>query len=417
VSAAPLVTTRLPIGEGAVRPSPRPYVTQRPRERSRFSLLNPAWISVGAAGALTLLGIYTIDVALRVSGGGVAGQALTQAVFAVVGVIAAAAVCVPHYRWLGHLSWAAMAVSVALLIFLLIPFVPETIVRPINGARGWIDLKVFRLQPAEVAKISFVLVVAQYLRFRTTHRRFLGLVPIGLIAMVPVGLITLEPDLGNALLFVPALFAMLVAAGARLRHLSIIVLCAALAAPAAYPVLQPHQKARIKALIGQISGDREGAYDINYQSFTAQTMIGAGELTGMGDRHSRVVLRFNKLPERHNDMVFSVLAARFGLLGALVTLGLYLLWIIGALLTAAVAKDPFGRLVPVGLAGFIATQVIVNIGMNIGLLPIIGVTLPFMSYGGSSMITVWLMTGLILSIGLRKRAWTFQRSFEFADEE
>jgi rod shape determining protein RodA len=146
-------------------------------------------------------------------------------------------------------------------------------------------------------------------------------------------------------------------------------------------------------------------------------MIGAGELTGMGDRHSRVVLRFNKLPERHNDMVFSVLAARFGMVGAVVTLGLYLLWIIGALLTAAVAKDPFGRLLPVGLAGFIATQVIVNVGMNVGLLPIIGVTLPFMSYGGSSMITVWLMTGLILSVGLRKRAWTFQRSFEFADEE
>jgi cell division protein FtsW (lipid II flippase) len=222
VSTVPLVTSRVPVREGAVRPSPRPYVTERPRERSRLSLMNPAWISVAAAAALTLLGVYTIDVALRAGGGGgVAGQALSQAVFASVGVIAAAAVCVPHYRWLGHLSWAAMTVSVGLLVFLLIPFVPETIVRPINGARGWIDLKVFRLQPAELAKLSFVLVVAQYLRFRTTHRRFLGLVPLGLIAMIPVGLITLEPDLGNALLFIPALFAMLVAAGARLRHLSI----------------------------------------------------------------------------------------------------------------------------------------------------------------------------------------------------
>jgi rod shape determining protein RodA len=396
---------------------PRRYVSQTPSERPRLVLLHAGWVCVAAALALSALGIYMIDVALRTSGPGLAPQSVSQVVFLGVGVFAAAVIAVPHYRWLGQFSWAAMAVSVGLLVFVLIPFIPESIVRPINGARGWIDLKFMRLQPAEVAKLSFVLVVAQYLRFRRTHRRFLGLLPLGLLAMVPVGLITLEPDLGNALLFAPVLFAMLIAAGARLRHLSIIVLVAALAAPAAYPLLKSHQKARISALIKQIQGDREGAFDINYQSFTAQTMVGAGGLTGLGDAHSRVVLRFNKLPERHNDMIFSVVCARFGLLGGLGVLGLYLAWVAGALLTAASAREPFGRLVPVGLAAFVATQVVVNVGMNIGLLPIIGITLPFMSYGGSSMITLWLMTGLVVSIGLRQNVRMFRPSFEFADDE
>jgi len=109
--------------------------------------------------------------------------------------------------------------------------------------------------------------------------------------------------------------------------------------------------------------------------------------------------------------------ARFGFLGGLAVLGLYMMWITGALWTAAVCKDPFGRLVCVGLAAFIGTQVIVNVGMNIGLLPIIGITLPFLSHGGSSMITVWIMTGLIVSIAMRKPVPPFRPSFEYGDEE
>jgi cell division protein FtsW (lipid II flippase) len=404
------------------RPIARPYIVDSPAPRWRISIVHAGWVCVVAALLLSGLGVYSIDVALRAGVGegeasGLASQAMSQLIFLGLGVLAAAVITLPHYRWLQYLAWPAMVVSVGLLVFLLIPFVPESIVRPINGARGWIDLKVFRLQPAEVAKVSFVLVIAQYLRYRRTHRRFLGLAPLGIIACIPVGLITLEPDLGNALLFIPALFAMLAAAGARLRHLAIIVLVAALAAPAAYPILKPHQKARIRALISQVQGSRDGAADINYQSFTAQTMVGAGGLFGNSDRHTRVLLRYNRLPERHNDMVFSVICTRFGLIGGLTVLLLYLAWIVGAMLTAASCKDPFGRLVPVGLAGFIGAQVIVNVGMNIGLMPIIGVTLPFVSYGGTSLITVWVMTGLIVSIAMRKPVPPFRPSFEYDDDE
>jgi len=401
--------------------SARPYVTHAigGARRWRVALLHAGWISVAAAIALSLLGVYSIDVGLTPDAHALtdlSGRALKQLLFLGLGVGVAAMVALPHYRLIGYLAWPAMIVSVALLVFLLIPFVPEWLVKAENGARGWINLKFFKLQPSELAKISFVLVVAQYLRFRRTHRRFLGLLPIAAIAAVPLGLIMLQPDLGTVCLFVPALFAMLAAAGARLRHLVIIVAVAAMAAPAAYPFLMPHQKTRIVALVKQIQGDREGAFDTNYQSFTAQTLAGSGQIAGNTDAHARALVLYNRLPERHNDMIFAVIVARFGLLGGLGVLALYLAWIVGALLTAGNCKDPFGRLVAVGLAGFIAAQVVVNVGMNIGLLPIIGITLPFLSYGGSSMITVWIMTGLLVNIAMRKPIPPFRPSFEYDDE-
>src|SRR5690606_29789811 len=121
----------------------------------------------------------------------------------------------------------------------------------------------------------------------------------------PVALITLEPDLGTALLFIPCLFAMLVAAGARLKHLAVIVLLGILAGPAAYPMLKPHQKERIAGLISMIQGSAEGADDINYQSLTAVRLAGAGQLDGVTDSESRALVHFNHLPERHNDMIFA----------------------------------------------------------------------------------------------------------------
>src|SRR5690606_25301913 len=119
------------------------------------------------------------------------------------------------------------------------------------------------------------------------------------------------------------------------------------------------------------------------------------------------------LPERHNDMVLAVLMTRFGLLGGIVVLALYLLWLAGAALVAVTCREPLGRLLVIGLAGFIAAQVVVNVGMNIGLAPIVGITLPFVSYGGSSLVTVWLMTGLIFNVAMRRPLPPYRPSFEY----
>src|SRR5262249_30273194 len=122
------------------------------------------------------------------------------------------------------------------------------------------------------------------------------------------------------------------------------------------------------------------------------------------------------LPERHNDMIFAVIADRFGFVGGIVVILLYLVWVAGAFLTAATTHEPVGRLMVVGLAAFIPAQVFVNIGMNIGIVPIIGITLPFVSYGGSSLVSFWLMTGLVLNVALRRPRPPFRESFDYDDE-
>ncbi|MFM9994843.1 MAG: FtsW/RodA/SpoVE family cell cycle protein [Phycisphaerales bacterium] len=380
--------------------------------------MNPAWMCVGAGAALSFLGIHTIDLGMSTdpAAAELADDARRQLAFLAVAAAAGVGAAIPHPRLIMRLALPAMGAAIVLLLFLLMPGVPSSIVRPINGARAWISVGPARLQPSELAKIAFVLVVARHLRFRAEHRRFAGLLPPALIAFVPIGLIMLQPDLGTVLLFIPALFAMLVAAGARLRHLTLIVLIAALAAPAAYPLLRPHQQARINALIGQIQGEREGERSINYQSVTARKLMGAGGVTGNTDTHSRALLRYNPLPARHNDMIFAVAVTRFGLLGGVGILLLYVTWIAGALACAAMCKEPFGRLVIVGLSAFIAAQVVVNVGMNVGLLPIIGVTLPFLSAGGSSLLTVWIMTGLVFGVAMRRPIPPYRPSFEYADD-
>lgn len=380
-------------------------------------LVNFSWFTVLASVGLSLLGVYAIDVGENVEGAGLAADAAKQAVFVLVGVLACVVVALPHYRFVGLLSWPFYLACIGLLILLLLPGVPTWLVRPRNGARAWIDVGPVDFQPGELAKIAFVLVVARHLRFRSHHRRLKGLIAPGLLAAAPVGLITVQPDLGTACLFVPALFAVLIAAGARLRHMTLIVVCAALAAPAAWPFLEPHQKVRIVGLVKQFQGDTTTAYDINYQSITAQTLIGAGEAAGRGDMGSRALVHYNRLPEAHNDMVFAVIVNRFGFVGGLGVMGLYLAWVLGAWMVAATCRDPLGRLIAAGLPAFVAAQVVVNIGMNLGVLPIIGITLPFVSYGGSSVLTCWLMTGLIVNVALHKPRPPFRSSFEYSDEE
>jgi rod shape determining protein RodA len=390
--------------------------------------IGPAWLTISASLALSAIGIYTIDVAsgLRAAAPGADAAtvaslgpiAMRQAIYTGAGIAVGIAVMIPSYRTLGAASWLLLLVAVAMLVFLLIPGVPASIVRPRNGARSWIDLGPMDLQPSEFAKIAWVLTLAWYLRYRANHRTLLGLLPPAILTAIPVGLIVLQPDLGTVLLFIPALFAILVAAGAKLKHLSLIVALAMLAAPAAYPILRPHQQERIVGLFMQLKGDTSADQDINMQQVTAQRLIGAGGITGLPEAHSRALLQYNALPERHNDMIFAVLCNRFGMLGGVGVLLLYLLWSLGALWTAARCTEPVGRLVPIGFVGFLLAQVVVNAGMNLGILPVIGITLPFVSHGGSSMLAMWIMTGLVASVALRRpRTGMLRKSFEYDDDE
>ncbi|MFY7896215.1 MAG: FtsW/RodA/SpoVE family cell cycle protein, partial [Phycisphaerales bacterium] len=197
-----------------------------------------AWLVVIASLALSVIGVLAIDVAETLDPAKSMGPvASRQVVNVCVGLVACGVIAMPHYRRLGPWSWAAAIVVLLLLLFLLIPFIPSSIVRPRGGARSWIDVGPMDFQPSELAKLVYIVVLAWYLRYRRNHRTMKGLLPPAIITGIPVGLIILQPDLGTALLFVPALFFVLIAAGAKLKHLVLVIAIAMLAAPAAYPLL------------------------------------------------------------------------------------------------------------------------------------------------------------------------------------
>ncbi|MFM7135261.1 MAG: FtsW/RodA/SpoVE family cell cycle protein [Planctomycetota bacterium] len=361
--------------------------------RSTRRLWTPAWGAVIAALGLSLFGIAAIATTRP-------ELAARQGVFLAVGLgCAACALFVPP-RALRTISWFALALAVALLVFVLLPFVPRSIVTPRNGARAWIDLGVADFQPSELAKIAFILCLSQWLALRGSPRTLRSLAGPAALLAIPVGLIVLEPDLGSALLFLPTILGMLVAAGARARHVVGAVLLAAAMAPVAYfGVFKPYQRARIDAIVAQVKGDTRFERDIGFQGWRAMRLVGAGGVFGNDLEHARALIRHNALPEEHNDMIFAVIGCRFGLVGGGALLLAYALYAGSALAVAVLARDGFSKLVATGIASLIFGQMTVNIGMTIGLLPITGVTLPFANYGGSSLVACWLLTGILLSIG------------------
>lgn len=396
---------------------------------SRLEWLNPGWLVLIASVLLAGLGAYCVSVASWRDPVVASTYAMRHLTFAGLGLLIALFAMVPHYRRIAMFAWPVGILSILMLAVLLIPFVPTSIVQPRNGARRWIDLGFTDFQPSELAKVAYVLVTAGYLRFRSNYRTLLGLIPPGLIALVPMALIVIEPDLGTGLLFLPTLLAMLIAAGAKMRHLiatcmlgavaaaTILVACLVFAERDQYPLLKRHQVKRIQDVVARYKGDESQADEASFQGMKATTLVGAGGVFGLSDSKSRAMIRASRLPEAHNDMIFSVLVNRFGLVGAFGTIGLYTLWIGSALWVAGRCKDPFGRLVVVGLVATTATAAVIHMGENLGVLPITGITLPFVSYGGTSLLTTFLMVGLICNVGLRRPEYLWRKSFEFGEDE
>jgi rod shape determining protein RodA len=387
----------------------------RALHRPSLQIWSVGWLSVCAALALSILGIAAIGT--TTPDAGQPDFAVRHAAHLVVGWIGAATVAWVNYRRLQRWSYPLMILTVALLLFVLIPFVPQEIVRPRNGARRWINMIVTDFQPSELAKLTYVLALASYLRFRSSYRTISGLLPPLLLTFIPMGLVLVEPDLGTALLFLPTLFAVLIAAGARLKHITLIVVLGLALAPAMYPLMRPHQKDRIQAMIAQVRGDTRYQDDIGYQAARAMTLVGAGGILGVGKQHAAALVQYNRLPEEHNDMIFAVVCCRWGLLGALTVWAAFTLLCLGGLIGAASVKDPFARLIAVGIVAMLFSQMLINTGMVVGLLPITGITLPFISYGGSSLVSAWLMIGLLLSVGMRRPATLAGHPFEYDDPD
>ena len=354
-----------------------------------------AWLPVAAALGLSLLGIAAI---------GTTEPALAkrQFGFLIVGMLAATFVGAQHWRWMRTWAWVLFAVNLAFLVFILVPFVPDSIVRPRNGARRWINVGSLDFQPSELVKLTWVLAMAAWLRTTATVKRLAGVLATIVVTAVPMALILLQPDLDSAVLFGPTLLVMLLAAGARLRHLAIIACVAVALAPCSYPLLKKHQRDRIDALVAQVMGDTRVNDGIGFQANRAVTLAGAGGIAGNGKDGAGTLIHYNRLPEEHTDMIFAVITCRWGFLGGMLLWTLGAAYAFGAFMVGLRAGTMFGRLVAVGIGSMVFLQLLVNTGMTIGLLPVTGMTLPFVSYGGSSLVALWVTTAVLFSVASRR---------------
>ena len=347
------------------------------------------WILIVAVFALCAIGLVTIYSAT----GGPTGIYRTQIYAIGLGIAAMLACMAIDYRSLAdksHLIYLAM-------IFALVGVLVFGSVR--GGSRRWIDLGFYNIQPSEFAKATLALMLAKMLG-ESRRRAFTNndLLLAGVLTAVPVLLIARQPDLGTAVTLIPILLTITYVAGMPVRYLGILALVGLLAAPFAYQfALQDYQRERISTFLDP-EQDPRGA---GYQQLQARITVGSGGVWGKGFMQgTQGQLRF--LPVAHNDFIFSVLAEERGFIGVLVALGLYLFVIMRSLAAARLAKDRLGAYLVLGVLASFTFQVVYNIMMSCGIVPVKGLTLPLLSYGGSSMIATLAGFGLILNVRMRR---------------
>jgi len=352
-----------------------------------------------------------------------------QAMFAVVGLAGFIAINSINYRRLGSISYWIFAGVLVLLVILLVSkyVIVLPFAKPIHGTYRWISFSVGgrtlpSIQPSEFCKLAYILALAWYLRYRSNYRNFKALIGPFALTLLPMVLILPEPDLGTVLLMMPILFIMLFVAGAKVKHLLLIILMAILVSPMLWYKMNRYQRTRIssvilqnawfrekaerhptlgKFLVGSEFTTREWRNDWGYQLIRSKYAIASGGINGAkgyGYRRGPFI-KYNFLPERDNDFIFAVIAHQWGFWGCLGLLGLYVLVISCGLEIAANNTDPFGRLLAIGIVAMFVVEVIINVGMTVGLMPITGLTLPFVSYGGSSLLICMTSVGLLNNIG------------------
>jgi len=356
-------------------------------ERRLFGHLD--WLLLAAVLAICAMGITMIYSATQST----APRLYVSQLYALaLGLIALLVALSIDYRTLADQSHFIYIAILGLLLYVLL-FGHES-----KGARRWIPLGAFNLQPSEFAKICVALVLAKFFGEQRGAPGATELAIAGGLTLIPVALIAKEPDLGTAVTLLPVFFAIAYLAGMRMRIFGMMFLCLLLAAPVAWKfALKDYQKSRVSTFLDP-SQDAKGA---GYQQIQARITVGSGGLTGKGfKKGTQGQLRF--LPVAHNDFIFSVLAEEQGFAGVLVALGLYLFVILRALEAARLAKDRLGSYLVLGVLASFTFQVVYNITMSAGLAPVKGLTLPLMSYGGSSMIATLAGFGLVLNVRMRR---------------
>jgi len=368
--------------------------------RERGALRHVDWTLVAVAIALAVYGLFMVYSATRQSILAVDPQGdpffyfKKQVAFLLLGVVALLLTVTFDYRLAKVYAPIAYGVMLLLLLLVMTPLGDET-----AGAQRWITLFGFQFQPSEFAKIGVVAALAAYLSEIRGEPALDQVGRAAAIAVVPMGLIFLQPDVGTTMVFAVVLIALLVISGARMRYLGVLLLAAVLALFVAFQlgIVKDYQVARLTGFIDPAADPLRAGY--NRQQ--AEIAIGAGGLTGTGYLNGTQT-NLDFVPEQHTDFVFTVVGEELGFLGAMLLLGLYGVLIWRGFRTAVLSRDAFGTLLATGITAIIAFQVFVNIGMTVGIMPITGIPLPLVSYGGTALLTNFIAVGLLLSVHMRR---------------
>jgi rod shape determining protein RodA len=352
------------------------------------------WPLLTAIVTLTLIGLATIySVTWNIQANQPGAEFWRQAYAVPVALVALLACLLIDYRTLTQRS---PLFFIALLGLLVAVLVIGTVGK---GSRRWLDLGPGQLQPSEFARLALALVLAMLYGDGRRSARSLGeLVIGGLILAMPFGLIYLQPDLGTAATLIPVYAGIAYMAGLRMRWLAVAAIVLVLLSPLIWKFgMEDYQKDRVLTYLDPYK-DPRGA---GYQQIQARVTVGSGGLLGKGFRKGTQGA-YDFLPEGHNDFVFAVFAEEQGFIGVIAVLGLYLFVIWRSLEAAKLARDRVGAFLVVGLVAWFSFQVVYNITMQAGLLPVKGLTLPLMSYGGSSLVATLAGFGLILNVRMRR---------------
>lgn len=363
------------------------------------------WSIVIAAILLVSVGWLAIARVEELTEGG--GRFLArQIVFSVLALAAMFLVTLPSYRVLARFSYGLF--FLALVLLAVVYRCPA-----INGAHRWIRIGPIGFQPSDLAKLAFVLALARYLMYRDNYRRLRGLLGPLLLTLLPVLLILKEPDLGTSLVLLPVFLATLFAAGAKRRDLACVALAGLVALPLLWTQMSRDQKSRITAFFDQPAPDRPPT-DQSRQLYQAKQVRALGGAWGsLLSGPPTDDLAAYRLPEAQGDFIFAIVGERLGLPGMALVLGLFGVLVWRGLAIAGETRDPFGRLLAAGLSALLAVEVLIHTGVAVGLLPVTGLSLPFVSYGGSGLVTHAVAVGLLLNVGLRPGYEVTNEPFRF----
>jgi rod shape determining protein RodA len=360
------------------------------------------WVLLLLAAALVVVGLFLLYSAtastLRGDGLDPFSRVKKQAITAVIGLAIVVVLVSFDYRFFKVYAAFIYFATIAALLLVRVPGLGTT--DATGTAQRWFEIAGFQLSPAEAAKLAVIVMLAAVLsEIRTPEPSMSDVLRVLVIAAIPMILVFLGPDIGTTITLTAIVVGMLVVAGTRLKHLLVLSAAGLVLILLTFQlgVIKDFQADRLRAFLDPTGVSSDARYNLD-QSLIA---VGAGGLTGVGYGNGTQT-NLDYVPEQHTDFIFTVAGEEFGFVGAMLVLLLYALLLWRAIRIAALSKDPFGTLVAAGIASMFATQMFVNIGMVIGIMPITGIPLPFLSYGGSSMLVSFAAIGMLESIHMRR---------------